>query len=67
MGLYKAIRVGCHTEPCFCLLDTAEVLSSSCRKGVTGKDLGSEHVAALSSGTQRRQLGLNPAGQEGSH
>lgn len=41
--------------------------SSSCRKGVTGKDLASERMAALSPGTQRRQLGLNPTGQEGSH
>lgn len=36
-------------------------------KEVIGKDLASDRVAALSPSTQRRQLGLKPTGQEGSH
>ena len=68
VGFYKSIRAGCQNEPRSCLLDTEKAfLSSSCPKGVIGKDLASERMAALSPGIQRRQLGLNPTGQEGSH
>lgn len=67
VGFYKSVRAGCQNEPRSCLLDTERAfLSSSCPKGAIGKDVASERVAALSPGVQRRQLGLNPTGQEGS-